>query len=309
MSYYPKFAELTENHLAKNDRSSSWLANRLRVNPATVTRWLNEDTRPGNPETVVQIADVLKIEKAELLIAAGYGYQDSTPHEKEVGNAQPEPSTKLEQAGYYPVFSNLITQILTKRELPVSWLAKHLGIPSTIVSRWLNTETRPGNPELVIQIADILHIDKAELLVAAGYGYVEPTSQIPVIELEPNERELPKFKNQPEQQEYLTELTQSFGEKLSEYSKQRGYSQLELAQHLNVSPAAVSQWRTGTRIPNAKTVHKIVQTFGSLNQDETDQFLQAWTHSKLANDLSDYLAAASDDPMSTRALEKLLQNL
>jgi len=293
MNFHPEFSKLVENYLAKNDRTLSWLARRLHVSPSTVTRWLNYETRPGNVKIVIRIADILNIDKDQLLIAAGYGYIDSTSSEE----------VNLEEVGYYPEFSNFIAQTLMKRERTLFWLAKHLGIGSVIVSRWLNTETRPGNPELVVQIADILQIDKFKLLIAAGYGYQEK------IEQEPSISKLPTFESQSELEAYLQVLTQSFGEKLFEYSKQRGYSQLELAQHLDVSPAAVSQWRTGRRIPNAKALYKIMQALGTITQEEMDQFLQAWAYSKLANDLSDYLATASDDPMSTKALEKLLHNL
>lgn len=77
MSYYPDFAELLDQYLSAQERSGAWLAQRLEVNPATVTRWRNGDSRPNRPEVVIQIADVLRIhgdERQRLLHAAGYGY-------------------------------------------------------------------------------------------------------------------------------------------------------------------------------------------------------------------------------------------
>jgi len=52
-----------------------------------------------------------------------------------------------------------------------------------------------------------------------------------------------------------------------------------------------------------------MQILGSITQDEMNQLFQAWAQSKRANNLSDYLAAASDNPMSIEALDTLLQNL
>jgi predicted ATPase/transcriptional regulator with XRE-family HTH domain len=79
MSYYPQFAGRLNRELQRQDRSASWLAQRLDVSPSTVARWLNHGTRPGTPEIVVQIADVLGItsDREALLTSAGYGYVQS----------------------------------------------------------------------------------------------------------------------------------------------------------------------------------------------------------------------------------------
>jgi predicted ATPase len=76
MTYLPGFADLINRALARMDRSPSWLAQRIHVNPSTVSRWLNQGTRPGDPEMVVRIADVLGLSSQvqDLLFAAGFGY-------------------------------------------------------------------------------------------------------------------------------------------------------------------------------------------------------------------------------------------
>ena len=79
MSYNPDFAELLNQYLTARDRSGSWLAQRLGVNPATVSRWRNGDTRPNQPEVIIQIADILSVPREErpaFLHAAGYGYME-----------------------------------------------------------------------------------------------------------------------------------------------------------------------------------------------------------------------------------------
>ena len=76
MSYYPEFTRLLNQELQRHDRSASWLAQQLHVSPSTVGRWLNDGTRPGTPELVGKVADILgntKIKPA-LLAATGYGY-------------------------------------------------------------------------------------------------------------------------------------------------------------------------------------------------------------------------------------------
>jgi len=76
MSHYPEFARLLNQELQRHDRSASWLAQQLDVSPSTVGRWLNDGMRPGTPEMVGQIADVLGMtrRKPSLMAATGYGY-------------------------------------------------------------------------------------------------------------------------------------------------------------------------------------------------------------------------------------------
>lgn len=77
MNQYPEFSRLANHYLQLQDRSAAWLARQLRRHPSTVTRWLNDATRPGDLETVQQIAKILGLTPAEeqvLLEAADYGY-------------------------------------------------------------------------------------------------------------------------------------------------------------------------------------------------------------------------------------------
>ena len=80
MSYFPDFAEQLNQLLIDADRSPAWLARRLDVNPSTVNRWLNHGSRPGDPDTVARVADLLGASgrRQELLVAAGYGYLEAT---------------------------------------------------------------------------------------------------------------------------------------------------------------------------------------------------------------------------------------
>ena len=97
MSYYPDFAALVNDALMRLDRTPSWLAQRLGVYPSTVTRWLNEGTRPRNPETVVRVADLLGLASAKqtLLTAAGFGYQETTTVEAQMVAEQSTPSIAM----------------------------------------------------------------------------------------------------------------------------------------------------------------------------------------------------------------------
>lgn len=97
MGYYPEFAEQLNTYLHSQDRTASWLAHRLAIHPGTVGRWLNQGTRPGSPELIVRIADLLGIhapeERQGLLIAAGYGYQEKSEPKPESTLSVSEPSS------------------------------------------------------------------------------------------------------------------------------------------------------------------------------------------------------------------------
>lgn len=78
MSHYPEFARILSDHLARQDLTATWLARRLKISASTVNRWLNHGTRPGDPQVVIRIADILGIhnpdERQAILISAGYAY-------------------------------------------------------------------------------------------------------------------------------------------------------------------------------------------------------------------------------------------
>ncbi len=91
MSYYPEFSELLLDSLDRIDRPPAWLARRLGVNPSTVNRWLNQGSRPGDPEIIVRIADLVNAgdRLQELLVAAGYGYQEAPEGQQERVDHEP----------------------------------------------------------------------------------------------------------------------------------------------------------------------------------------------------------------------------
>lgn len=81
MSRYPEFTRILNQQLLAHERTATWLAQRLRLHPGTVNRWLNQNLRPATPDLVVKIADLLAMhnpkERQTFLLAAGYGYLES----------------------------------------------------------------------------------------------------------------------------------------------------------------------------------------------------------------------------------------
>ena len=79
-------------------------------------------------------------------------------------------------------FSDLLNQYLIQRDRSSSWLAHRLAIHRSTVNRWLNQATRPSTPEQVIRVADVLGVHapaaRQALLVAAGFAYVEDTTNL-----------------------------------------------------------------------------------------------------------------------------------
>lgn len=87
------FPTLLNSYLANSDRSANWLASRLGVSPATISRWLSGEFRPASPEIVLRIAGVFGIrdpnEIQRLLFAAGYG-ADLNTKATSVGENEPD---------------------------------------------------------------------------------------------------------------------------------------------------------------------------------------------------------------------------
>ncbi|MGB3466672.1 MAG: helix-turn-helix transcriptional regulator [Cyclobacteriaceae bacterium] len=52
--------------LVEQGRTNKWLAEKLDKNPATISRWCTNEMQPSL-ETLVEIADTLKIDVRELL--------------------------------------------------------------------------------------------------------------------------------------------------------------------------------------------------------------------------------------------------
>ena len=53
--------------LVEQGRTSKWLAEKLEKNTATVSRWCTNEMQPSL-ETLVKVAEVLKIDVRELLV-------------------------------------------------------------------------------------------------------------------------------------------------------------------------------------------------------------------------------------------------
>lgn len=56
--------------------------------------------------------------------------------------------------------------------------------------------------------------------------------------------------------------SQKFGTLISELRKERGWTQLELAQKLNVTDKAVSKWERGTSDPNTSNLIALAKLYG-----------------------------------------------
>lgn len=54
--------------LVEQGRTNKWLAEQLGKNITTVSRWCTNETQPGI-ETMVEIADILKVDVRELLVS------------------------------------------------------------------------------------------------------------------------------------------------------------------------------------------------------------------------------------------------
>jgi len=54
--------------LVEHNKTNKWLAQKLNVNPATVSRWCTNDMQPSL-ETLIEISDALNVNVRELLVS------------------------------------------------------------------------------------------------------------------------------------------------------------------------------------------------------------------------------------------------
>ena len=71
-------------------------------------------------------------------------------------------------------------------------------------------------------------------------------------------------------------MTEGFGKRVAELRCEKGITQLELAEKLNVSSQAVSKWETGGGLPDVQTIPKLARAletttdylFGSVSKQQ-----------------------------------------
>jgi putative transcriptional regulator len=54
--------------LVEHGRTNKWLSEKLGKNITTISRWCTNETQPGL-ETLVKVADILKVDIRELLVS------------------------------------------------------------------------------------------------------------------------------------------------------------------------------------------------------------------------------------------------
>lgn len=160
MQYFPEFAALVADYLNQQDRTPTWLAYRLQINPGTVNRWLNRNTRPSNPEMVIRIADLLGIHRARerwaLLAAAGYGFREGTSGsddvQKDDDSSTPKPHLARED-NYADCADSANTQ---ERDIP----SKTRQRRAPFMAPMLTLGTIFGRDDSVAQIARMFALDQ-----------------------------------------------------------------------------------------------------------------------------------------------------
>jgi tetratricopeptide (TPR) repeat protein len=74
---YPDFAQKLHDHLEDRDFTRAWLERKVGVSVGSISRWISYEKRPGDPEVIYNIADILGLSDREcqkLVEAAGHSY-------------------------------------------------------------------------------------------------------------------------------------------------------------------------------------------------------------------------------------------
>lgn len=192
-------------------------------------------------------------------------------------------------------FALALNKHLLDLDRPVSWLARRLGISVSKATRWSSGTKLPGMDE-IFDIAKVLDIDSNErqnLLLAAGYNYVEETKSLVTLKDDTQKDDAYAYWSLNFTKGTLGDMSRLFGKVLSQMIKSHQLSQQNLAERMGVSRSAVSQWHTSTRIPDVRTLHGIGDGLG-LSASEKSDLATAWVTAKTANDLRGYIAVAEN---------------
>lgn len=93
---------------------------------------------------------------------------------------------------------------------------------------------------------------------------------------------------------YIRASDQVFTDIFNEYLKSSGKQQKQIAQELNVDPAAIVHWRKGRRIPmDSDTIYKLSHAL-SLNAKQKQDLLTAWLFIRELRALEQYVMAAME---------------
>ncbi|MCB9129201.1 MAG: tetratricopeptide repeat protein [Ardenticatenales bacterium] len=245
-AFYEDFASLLNRYLFKLDRSLAWLARRLGVSSATVSRWSSGQTLPRDLKMVYQICDILNIQSNEretLFAAAGFIYTSENRTET-------------------TDFAVLLTQYLNQRGRSQRWLANQLDISSSTVARWCLGMTLPKNLTTVYEICYALEVDaeaRSQLLFASGYTF------LPDNHTETRQSDfLPQEKN----------LNSTFGILLRQKLFHLDRSKLWLASRLHVHHTTIDRYITGKSFPPLELVSRMCDIL-RITDEEREQWIQS----------------------------------
>ena len=82
-----------------------------------------------------------------------------------------------------------------------------------------------------------------------------------------------------------------FGEHLALSIKLSTMSASRLAKAIDVTPAAISQWCSGKRLPDSGIIYRIAKRL-NLNQEQHQSLITAWTSTRFFHGYIEYLEAA-----------------
>lgn len=90
-----------------------------------------------------------------------------------------------------------------------------------------------------------------------------------------------------------------FGEHLALSIRLSSLSASQLAKVINVTPAAISQWCNGKRLPDSGMIYKIAKRL-HLSQEQHQSLMTAWTSTRFFRGYVEYLEAAiSENDLET----------
>ncbi len=103
-------------------------------------------------------------------------------------------------------------------------------------------------------------------------------------------------------------IKKELGEKIKRLRKERGYTQEQFAEMIDISSRNVSNIEQGISFPKPETLEKIVKSF-NVTTDELFAICHIKSKAELLEDINQYILKISDDEKKLEIVYKILRDL
>ncbi|MFC2043979.1 helix-turn-helix domain-containing protein [Chloroflexota bacterium] len=166
-----KFGSRLRNLRQQAHLTQRELADKVGVNYSYLSKIESGVMPPPSEELILRLAEILNVDKDELLSLAGRIPSDITEMLRDgeiLGSLRGKPTKRKDGIINKDSFGERLKELREKAGLSQGKLAETLGISFTYLSKLESGAKPPPSRKVIIKLAEALHCDKDDLIVLAG---------------------------------------------------------------------------------------------------------------------------------------------